>query len=55
MNAVLLCDALLAKRLGAYAPTTLVPTGIGVLTGEGCLIWPFVADDVKDLNRRTNA
>lgn len=50
-------DEFLAYRLGARRPGPAyeVPMFI-VLPAKGpSLIWPFVADDVKDLNRRTTA
>lgn len=53
---LLVCDEFLARRLGAYAPDEeIIETGIGVLTDGNILIWPFVPDDAKDLNRRMTA
>lgn len=56
---VLECDdEFLAYRLGARAPTPALTNGsfFIVLPRVGqSLVWPFVSDDVKDLNRRTTA
>lgn len=58
VRAILVCDREFAIRLGARDVPTLLREFDGLVifsrVGED-LIWPFVPDDVKDLNRRMTA